>query len=75
MTMAKASRAVGETRANARSSRSHLIVRIKVEVLQLSNLALASPPASPTRRGSFGTGAKRLKPPPATVSFSMVSKQ
>lgn len=74
VTMAKASRAVGETRANARSSRSHLIVRIKVEVLQLSNLTALSP--SPTagsspRRISLAA-SKSMKAPPATVTFSMV---
>jgi hypothetical protein len=33
---AKARRAIGETRANARSSRSHLVVRIRLEVLELA---------------------------------------
>jgi hypothetical protein len=32
---AKARRAIGETRANARSSRSHLVVRVRLEVLEL----------------------------------------
>jgi hypothetical protein len=32
---ARARRAVGETRANARSSRSHLVVRVRLEVLEL----------------------------------------
>jgi len=76
VTMAKASRAVGETRSNARSSRSHLIVRIKVEVLQLSNLTALSP--SPTagsspRRISLAA-SKSMKAPPATVTFSMVRR-
>jgi len=33
---AKARRAIGETRANARSSRSHLVVRVRLEVLELA---------------------------------------
>jgi hypothetical protein len=78
VTMAKASRAVGETRANARSSRSHLIVRIKVEVLQLGNLAGASPsptPASnsPKRALQAAAATKGGKAAPASVTFSMVS--
>lgn len=40
---AKARRAIGETRANARSSRSHLVVRLRLEVLEL-----APPPTRPT---------------------------
>jgi hypothetical protein len=74
--MAKASRAVGETRANARSSRSHLIVRIKVEVLQLSTLAGGSPSPTPGSRSSSpapGRGAKGPAAGPASVTFSMVS--
>lgn len=84
VTMAKASRAVGETRANARSSRSHLIVRVKVEVLQLSDLAGGASPSpappsptasSPTRRPPMApaAAAKEGKPLPASVTFSTVS--
>ena len=75
VTMAKAARAVGETRANARSSRSHLIVRVKVEVLQLSSLAGVSPP-SPTSSSSKRTLAaskSQKAAAPASVTFSMVS--
>lgn len=74
VTMAKASRAVGETRANARSSRSHLIVRIKVEVLQLSTLAGVSSPSptngSPRRSQLVTKGGNSAAP--ASVTFSMV---
>ena len=73
VTMAKASRAVGETRANARSSRSHLIVRIKVEVLQLSSMAGGPPSPVSSSRASAAAG-KGGRAPPATVSFSMVSR-
>jgi hypothetical protein len=52
---AKARRAIGETRANARSSRSHLVVRVRLEVLQLALCAgdsLGPRPARPMLGGS-----------------------
>jgi hypothetical protein len=63
---AKASRSVGETRANARSSRSHLILRIKVEILQLSSSLGGVEPSSGAKPVGAGSG-------PASVSFSLVS--
>lgn len=39
---AKANRMVGETRANAKSSRSHMILRIKVETIDLEPAAASS---------------------------------
>jgi hypothetical protein len=63
---AKASRSVGETRANARSSRSHLILRIKVEILQLSSSLGGVEPSGGAKPAGAGSG-------PASVSFSLVS--
>lgn len=61
---AKANRAVGETRANARSSRSHVILRIKVEILQL-NSSLGGAEVVEHKAGASAA--------PASVSFSLVS--
>ncbi|KAI8475197.1 MAG: hypothetical protein J3K34DRAFT_487111 [Monoraphidium minutum] len=52
---ANARRSVGETRANARSSRSHLVVRVRLEVLELA--ASGSPTGGPARGGPAGRGA------------------
>ncbi|KAF6261491.1 P-loop containing nucleoside triphosphate hydrolase protein [Scenedesmus sp. NREL 46B-D3] len=66
MEAAKASRSVGETRANARSSRSHLILRIKVEILQLSSSLGGVDPGSGVKPAGAGSG-------PASVSFSLLN--
>jgi hypothetical protein len=55
---AKARRAVGETRANARSSRSHLVVRVRLEALELAPTGGDCGPdgATPRCGGASGGG-------------------
>eukprot|EP00775_Hariotina_reticulata_P004311 gene4311-4564_t len=66
ITEAQGNRAVGETRANARSSRSHLVVRIRVEMLLFATpLAIITPAQG--AQGAQGTAT------PACVTFSMES--
>jgi hypothetical protein len=62
VTEAQANRAVGETRANARSSRSHLVLRIRVETLLFATASLLDTTAQ---------GAQ-VNTTPASVTFSMV---
>ncbi|WIA37749.1 hypothetical protein OEZ86_014626 [Tetradesmus obliquus] len=64
---AKSSRSVGETRANARSSRGHLILRIRVETLQLSS-SLGGVEPSDGVKPAAGAGSG-----PASVSFSLLN--